>query len=66
MSECKAAVDTNQLLNAEEKRQDHIWIRNVVFDANSKPPEKRRTLANYRLSGQKSRDLPDAPQPRST
>lgn len=55
--ECLTAIETNQLLTLEEKRQERNWVLLMIEDENSNSTDKRRTLANYRLSGQKSRDL---------
>lgn len=54
VAECRTVIEVNQIMTGEEKRLARAWILKVIEDAGSDDAEKRRTLANFRLSGQQS------------
>lgn len=50
-------IEQDQLLAPEEKRSRKAWLLKVIQDANTTEAERRATLADYILSGQRSSDL---------
>jgi hypothetical protein len=57
VSQAKLDIEQDQLLSAEEKRLRKAWVLRVFQDANASDEDKRATLADYLLSGQRSSDI---------
>jgi hypothetical protein len=52
-SEVKLMIDQNVLLTAQQKQDDKAWLLQTITDPNSSDIEKRRTVADYLLSGRR-------------
>jgi hypothetical protein len=56
-SRAKLSIEQDSLLNPDDKRTAKAWLLRVLQDSNSSDLDKRLTLADFILSGQRSSDF---------
>lgn len=56
-SRAKLSIEQDSLLSTEDKRTAKAWLLRVLQDPNSSDLDKRLTLADFILSGQRSSDF---------
>ena len=56
-TQAKLYIEQDQLLSADEKRSRKAWLLRVLQDTETPDDDKRSTLADYILSGQRSSDV---------